>query len=136
MQECECANIRYYFLFNKDFYVNECFPYMYESASCAIQCPLRPEKVIGFSGTRIMVSYKAPCRCWEQNLGLLKEQQVLLTTVNHSLAPKILLPIILKIYPEVTLLGYNGCHHVITLALTVKRVVVINNYCYSKKFNL
>jgi hypothetical protein len=42
---------------------------------------LRPEEVVGFPETEFIDDREVPCGCWKLNLGLLEEQQVLLTVM-------------------------------------------------------
>lgn len=47
--------------------------------------PKRPEESVMSLGAGVTYGCELPCRCWKLNPGLLKEQQVLLTTrLSHS----------------------------------------------------
>lgn len=67
------------------FYFMSVFYYMYICMTCAYKClggiPLQPEWQV--------VSCKALLGCWEQNVGPLQKQQVILTT-EPSIQPKFL----------------------------------------------
>ena len=55
---------------------------------CACLIPKDQKKAFEASGTGAADGCKLPCRCWEWNLCLLQEQEVLLVTGPISQAPK------------------------------------------------
>lgn len=64
-------------------------------------CPQRSEESVGSPGTGVMSSYKsckAPCGCWEPDLGLLQEQ-VLMTAELALHPPHLLLRLTLAPQP-------------------------------------
>ena len=61
-----------------------CSAYMCVCTSHVVQCSQRPEEGIGYPMTKVTDSCEPSFGSWEQNLGLLEEQLVVLTSESRT----------------------------------------------------